>query len=137
MAVFTKKTDAAGKVQYRNITTGKRVGADDLDAILKAKLDELAEGTEVPESADIESNEGTKDYVANEEEEGLVEVTLDHPLLVNGKVFKKGTVKVSKEQAADLKRMDDEHTEYERNLLRGHDRSKTHTQIRPQDAREY
>lgn len=132
MAVFTKKTDDNGVVRYRNVTENKPVAKDKLSAELLARLDIAPEGTEVPESPDIDE---TVNEVAKAPTKGKVrKINLLHPILVNGKVYQRGDITVPEEMADDLLRIDEENTQYEANLMKDQGKALMAGEVRAQDV---
>lgn len=148
--VYTKKTTTTGQVQYRK--DGNLVKKDELDEVLLARIDAAPEGTEVPESAEVEA---TDDNVAPAPEKGekTEKIHLERNIMINGKVYRGGyereydevtgelvaetpvEIDVPADISEDLKRIDRENTTYERNLLRGQNLANNAPQVK--DVKEH
>lgn len=143
--VFTKKTTATGQVQYRK--DGALVAKDTIDEALLARLDIAAEGTPVPESAEVEETEDNK-APAPAAGKKLKKIHLERNHMVNGKVYRGGyevetdpetnevvsevpiEIEIDEELAEELLRNDRNHTTYEKNLLRGQNRARVAPQVK-------
>ncbi len=132
MASFTKKTNSNGTPVYRNVSENKPVKAENIPEKVLEKLDIVPEGTEVPENDEIDT---TKVPVADEpaQSEDTERIHLDNTLCVNGRAYRGGAeldengeaqdiyITVPKDMVKDLKRMDKEYKQYEKDLHRGQD----------------
>lgn len=130
MASFTKKTNSNGTPVYRNTTANIPVKAEDIPASVLEKLDIVPEGTEVQENDGIDLDKVPEPDKLDADVE-TEKIHLDNTLCVNGKAYRGGTevgedgeehditIEVPKEMVTDLKRMDREYKQYEKDLHRG------------------
>jgi len=131
--VFTRKTNAKGTVVYRNVSENKQVKEEDVPAHVLATLKEMPEGTKVPESAELADNAGQAP-VAPQKGVATRTIEIDRNILINGVVYRGNQeITVPEEVAVELLRMNKEHNQYERNLVKKQDFSRQ-AEVRPQDV---
>jgi hypothetical protein len=133
--VYKRKVKTNGNTIYRNVTENKQVSKESLSPELLAKLDQLPEGTPVPESAELDENAGDQPEAPAEGEKTMT-LELERNILINGKVYPGNKeITVPYDIGVDLKRINKEHTAYENGLVRKHDYSRK-AEVRPQDVQD-